>query len=82
MRGLPPLATAPGRLRRLTVTEAALLQTFPAEFRFEGKQNSRYAQIGNAVPPLLAEAVARRVLLSLQGGSAGLLQRPVKTICP
>jgi DNA (cytosine-5)-methyltransferase 1 len=67
LRGLPPLSAAPERLRRLTVTEAALLQTFPAEFRFEGRQNSQYAQIGNAVPPLLAEAVARRVLLSLQG---------------
>jgi DNA (cytosine-5)-methyltransferase 1 len=66
LRGLPPLAAAPGRLRRLTVTEAALLQTFPAEFRFEGSQSSRYAQIGNAVPPLLAEAVARQLLLSLR----------------
>jgi DNA (cytosine-5)-methyltransferase 1 len=70
LRGLPPLAAAPDRLRRLTVTEAALLQTFPAAFRFEGKQNSQYAQIGNAVPPLLAEAVAGRVLLSLRGIAA------------
>ena len=67
LRGLPPLGSAPNRLRRLTVTEAALLQTFPADFRFEGSQNSQYAQIGNAVPPLLAEAVAGRVLLSLRG---------------
>jgi DNA (cytosine-5)-methyltransferase 1 len=66
LRGLPPLAKAPGRLRRLTVTEAALLQTFPADFCFEGKQNSQYAQIGNAVPPLLAEAVARQLLRSLR----------------
>jgi DNA (cytosine-5)-methyltransferase 1 len=65
--GLPPLAAAPARLRRLTVTEAALLQTFPAAFRFEGKQGSQYAQIGNAVPPLLAEAVARQLLRSLRG---------------
>ena len=67
LRGLPPLAAAPERLRRLTVTEAALLQTFPAEFRFEGSQSSQYAQVGNAVPPLLAEAVAHRVLLALRG---------------
>jgi DNA (cytosine-5)-methyltransferase 1 len=66
-RGLPPLGSAPNRLRRLTVTEAALLQTFPADFRFEGRQSSQYAQIGNAVPPLLAEAVARRLLRSLRG---------------
>jgi DNA (cytosine-5)-methyltransferase 1 len=67
LRGLPPLAAAPARLRRLTVTEAALLQTFPADFRFEGRPSSRYAQIGNAVPPLLAEAVARQLLRSLRG---------------
>jgi DNA (cytosine-5)-methyltransferase 1 len=70
LRGLPPLASAPDRLRRLTVTEAALLQTFPAEFRFEGRQSSQYAQVGNAVPPLLAEAVARSVLLALRGIAA------------
>jgi DNA (cytosine-5)-methyltransferase 1 len=68
LRGRPPLASAPDRLRRLTVTEAALLQTFPADFRFEGRQNSQYAQVGNAVPPLLAEAVARALAGSLAGG--------------
>jgi DNA (cytosine-5)-methyltransferase 1 len=67
MKGEPPLRTAPERLRRLTVTEATLLQTFPPDFRFEGKQSSQYTQIGNAVPPSLAEAVARRVLDSLNG---------------
>jgi DNA (cytosine-5)-methyltransferase 1 len=56
--GGPPLTEAPARLRRLTVTEAALLQGFPAEFRFEGSQSSQYAQIGNAVPPALGGAVA------------------------
>jgi DNA (cytosine-5)-methyltransferase 1 len=65
--GGAPLTEAPPRLRRLTLTEAALLQTFPAEFRFEGRPSSRYAQIGNAVPPLLAEAVARQLLRSLRG---------------
>src|SRR5205085_9942403 len=54
MKGLPPLDKAPERLRRITVTEAAMLQTFPSEFTFEGRQNSQYTQIGNAVPPLLA----------------------------
>jgi DNA (cytosine-5)-methyltransferase 1 len=62
LRGLPPLAQGSPRLRRLTVTEAALLQGFPVEFRFAGPQASRYVQIGNAVPPALAEAVARALL--------------------
>ena len=70
LQGGAPLSEAPGRLRRLTVTEAALLQTFPETYRFHGAQNSQYTQIGNAVPPLLAEAVARRVLLALAGVKA------------
>ena len=65
--GGAPLAKAPERLRRITVTEAALLQAFPPGFRFEGKPNSQYTQIGNAVPPALAEAVAARVLQALNG---------------
>jgi DNA (cytosine-5)-methyltransferase 1 len=63
LRGLPPLAKAPERLRRLTVTEAALLQGFPAGFRFEGSLSSQFRQVGNSVPPPLAEAVA----LALRG---------------
>ena len=69
MDGQPPLASAPARLRLITVTEAALLQTFPAEFVFEGPQNAQYMQIGNAVPPALAEAVARQVLVALNGST-------------
>jgi DNA (cytosine-5)-methyltransferase 1 len=65
LRGEPPLAVAPARLRRLTVTEAALLQTFPPDFVFTGSQSAQYAQIGNAVPPALAEAVARALLRCL-----------------
>jgi DNA (cytosine-5)-methyltransferase 1 len=65
MRGEPPLTAAPARLRRITVTEAALLQTFPAEFVFEGSQHAQYTQIGNALPPALAHAVARQLLHSL-----------------
>lgn len=50
---------APSRLRRLTVDEAHLLQTFPENFHFFGKQSSVFRQIGNAVPCNLAEAVAK-----------------------
>ena len=51
-----------GRRRTLTVREAARLQAFPDGFRFIGSQRSKFDQIGNAVPPLLALAVARAVL--------------------
>jgi DNA (cytosine-5)-methyltransferase 1 len=53
---------APSRLRRLTVDEAHLLQTFPEDFHFIGKQSSVFRQIGNAVPCNLAEAVAKLAL--------------------
>lgn len=49
----------PSRLRRLTVDEAHLLQTFPSSFIFSGKQSSVFRQIGNAVPCNLAEAIGQ-----------------------
>lgn len=50
---------ADGRRRRLSVDEAARLQSFPPWFRFRGVESSRFDQIGNAVPPLMAAALAR-----------------------
>jgi DNA (cytosine-5)-methyltransferase 1 len=55
-------AVAPERLRRLSVTEASLLQCFPRGYVFAGSQCSQYRQIGNAVPPPLAQAVAQALL--------------------
>ena len=51
-----------GQRRMLTPREAARLQSFPDWFRFFGSDRSQLAQIGNAVPPLLAHAVAQSVL--------------------
>jgi len=44
--------------RRLTVEECAILQAFPPDHPFQGTKCNQYRQIGNAVPPPLAEAVA------------------------
>jgi DNA (cytosine-5)-methyltransferase 1 len=52
-------------VRRLTVRESARVQSFPDEFQFVGRQSSRYSQVGNAVPPKLACAVAKQVILAL-----------------
>ncbi len=46
----------PGTIR-VTVEEAATLQTFPHDFPFQGTKGKRYQQVGNAVPPLLALAI-------------------------
>jgi hypothetical protein len=59
--GGEPFTSVPSRLRRLTVEECALIQSFPIGYRFAGKQSSRFHQIGNAVPPLLAFAIAERL---------------------
>ena len=47
----------PSRLRRITVEEAAMIQTFPEDYKFAGRQSMQYLQIGNAVPCDLAFAV-------------------------
>lgn len=54
--GKPRSGTLAGG-RRLSVLECALLQTFPREMVFEGSRSSQYAQVGNAVPPRLAEMI-------------------------
>ncbi|MGI8920807.1 MAG: DNA cytosine methyltransferase [Solirubrobacteraceae bacterium] len=61
MNGELPLTQAPNRLRRVTVQEAAALQTFPPGWMFAGPRVAQYRQVGNAVPPNLAEAVAKSV---------------------
>ncbi len=62
----PRFAETPSRLRRLTIKEAALIQTFPQEYVFHGSKTSIYKQIGNAVPCLMAEAVAKAVIEELE----------------
>ncbi|MBD3165262.1 DNA (cytosine-5-)-methyltransferase [bacterium] len=57
----------PEQNRPITHREGARLQSFPDEFQFCGKKVEIARQIGNAVPPLLAKAIAMQCLRVLQG---------------
>lgn len=52
--------------RTISVREAARLQSFPDGFVFSGTMNPAFRQIGNAVPPLLAKAVAMQIMKALK----------------
>ncbi|MDQ0404020.1 DNA (cytosine-5-)-methyltransferase [Streptomyces sp. NPDC000349] len=49
----------------LTVAQAAAIQGFPEEWKFQGRKTARYRQVGNAFPPPVAEAVGRAIAAAL-----------------
>lgn len=56
----------PEQPRTLTIREAARLQTFPDSVRFAGPPSAAFRQIGNAVPPRLAERIGRSIRRALE----------------
>lgn len=59
--------THPYLNRAITIREAARIQSFPDTFIFYGTKASQMKQVGNAVPPLLAKAIAQVILQDLLG---------------
>jgi DNA (cytosine-5)-methyltransferase 1 len=70
--------THPEQHRTISIREAARIQSFPDWFIFEGSYSAQYDQVGNAVPPLLARAVAAELCETLCGSNRST-RSPVKS---
>lgn len=73
VEGGAAVTSVPDHLRRITVAEAAILQSFPIGMTFRGPLAAQYRQVGNAVPPLLAKQVALQVAGTLARQSQPLV---------
>ncbi len=67
-----------GSIRYFTVREAARLQTFPDEYYFRGSWTETMRQLGNAVPVLLAERVAKSVAATLMKSGGRIANKPTE----
>lgn len=57
---------------KLTVEQAAIIQGFPSDWKFEGRKTAAYRQVGNAFPPPVARAIGEQIAAALhKGGAAG-----------
>ncbi len=68
----------PKQARTITLREAARLQSFPDRFIFSGSAAQIRQQIGNAVPPLLAKAIAEAIYPAVMKDAFGLVVKPVR----
>src|SRR5690606_33522753 len=54
---------------KLTVTQAALIQGFPEDWKFSGKKTAAYRQVGNAFPPPVAQAVGEQIYAAFEAAA-------------
>jgi DNA (cytosine-5)-methyltransferase 1 len=61
----------PLEVRKFSVREFAMMQSFPMEYEFRGGRTAAIKQIGNAVPPLLAKAIGKAIKKKINENSTG-----------
>ena len=67
----------PSQARTISVREAARIQSFPDSFHFSGSMGDKFRLIGNAVPPLMAEAIAKALKMQVFGRRIGAKHRRI-----
>ena len=66
--------------RTISVREAARLQSFPDGFVFAGAMNQAFQQIGNAVPPLMAKAIAAEIMKTIRASASTHSRQPPRQL--
>ena len=66
--------------RTISVREAARLQSFPDGFVFAGAMNQAFQQIGNAVPPLMAKAIAAEIIKTIRASASTHSRQPPRQL--